>query len=29
MTLDEQIAYLTKGAVDVVRREELKAKLER
>jgi len=28
MTLDEQIAYLTKGAVDVVRREELKAKLE-
>jgi len=29
MTIDEQIAYLTKGAVDVVRREELKAKLER
>jgi tyrosyl-tRNA synthetase len=29
MTIDEQIAYLTKGTVDVVRREELKAKLER
>ncbi len=29
MTIDEQIAYLTKGAVDVVRQEELKAKLER
>ncbi len=29
MTIEEQIAYLTKGAVDVVRREELKAKLER
>ena len=29
MTIDEQIAYLTKGAVDVVRREELRAKLER
>jgi tyrosyl-tRNA synthetase len=29
MTIDEQVAYLTKGAVDVVRREELKAKLER
>jgi tyrosyl-tRNA synthetase len=29
MTLDEQVAYLTKGAVDVVRREELRAKLER
>jgi len=29
MTIDEQISYLTKGAVDVVRREELKAKLER
>jgi tyrosyl-tRNA synthetase len=29
MTLEEQIAYLTKGAVDVVRREELRAKLER
>ncbi len=28
MTLDEQIAYLTKGAVDVVRPEELKKKLE-
>ncbi len=29
MNIDEQIGYLTKGAVDVVRREELKAKLER
>jgi tyrosyl-tRNA synthetase len=29
MILDEQVAYLTKGAVDVVRVEELKAKLER
>jgi len=29
MTLDEQIAYLTKGAVDVVRRDELRKKLER
>jgi tyrosyl-tRNA synthetase len=29
MTLDEQVAYLTKGAVDVVRQEELKSKLER
>jgi len=29
MTLDEQLAYLTKGAVDVVRRDELRAKLER
>jgi tyrosyl-tRNA synthetase len=29
MTLDEQIAYLTKGAVDVVRPEDLKTKLER
>ncbi|MDQ3169147.1 MAG: tyrosine--tRNA ligase [Acidobacteriota bacterium] len=29
MTLDEQLAYLTKGAVDVVRRDELKKKLER
>src|SRR3990170_748079 len=29
MTIDEQIAYLTKGAVDVVRREELEVKLER
>ena len=28
MTLDEQIAHLTKGAVDVVRPEELKKKLE-
>src|SRR5688572_13917400 len=29
MTTDEQLSYLTKGCVDVVRREELRAKLER
>ena len=29
MTIDEQIAYLTKGCVDVVRVSELKTKLER
>ncbi|HXV65089.1 MAG TPA: tyrosine--tRNA ligase [Vicinamibacteria bacterium] len=29
MSLDERIAYLTKGAVDVVRVEDLRAKLER
>ena len=29
MTIDEQLAYLTKGAVDVVRRDELRKKLER
>ena len=29
MTLDEQLAYLTKGCVDVVRAGELRAKLER
>jgi len=29
MTLDEQLAYLTKGCVDVVRASELRAKLER
>ncbi len=29
MTLDEQLAYLTKGCVDVVRREDLRGKLER
>ena len=29
MTLDDQLAYLTKGCVDVVRRDDLKAKLER
>jgi tyrosyl-tRNA synthetase len=29
MTLDEEVSYLTKGAVDVVRPEELKSKLER
>ncbi len=28
MTLDEQITYLTRGCVDVVRRQDLKAKLE-
>src|SRR5687767_13167821 len=29
MTVDEQLAYLTRGCVDVVRAGELKAKLER
>ena len=29
MTIDEQLAYLTKGSVDVVRRDELRKKLER
>ena len=29
MTVDEQLAYLTKGCVDVVRAGELSAKLER
>ena len=29
MTIDEQIAYLTKGCVDVVRRADLQHKLER
>ena len=29
MTTDEQLSYLTKGCVDVVRREELRTKLER
>ncbi|HEV3484968.1 MAG TPA: tyrosine--tRNA ligase, partial [Vicinamibacterales bacterium] len=29
MTIDEQLAYLTKGCVDVVRAGELKTKLER
>ena len=29
MTVDEQLAYLTKGCVDVVRADELKLKLER
>ena len=28
MTVDEQLAYLTKGCVDVVRAAELQAKLE-
>ncbi len=29
MTIDEQIAFLTKGAVDVIREEDLRAKLEK
>ncbi len=29
MTIDEQLAYLTKGCVDVVRADELRGKLER
>ena len=29
MTIDEQIEFLTKGAVDVIRKEDLKAKLEK
>src|SRR5512132_806704 len=29
MTIDEQLAYLRKGAVDVIRVEDLRAKLER
>jgi tyrosyl-tRNA synthetase len=29
MTIDEQIEFLTKGAVDVIRREDLRTKLER
>src|SRR5688500_14924391 len=29
MTIDEQLAYLTKGCVDVVRADELRKKLER
>lgn len=29
MTIDEQIEFLTKGAVDVIRKEDLRAKLER
>ena len=29
MTIDEQLAYLTKGCVDIVRPSELRAKLER
>src|SRR4051812_29480735 len=29
MTIDEQFAYLRKGAVDVIREEDLRAKLER
>jgi tyrosyl-tRNA synthetase len=29
MTLDQQLAYLTKGCVDIVRRDDLRAKLEK
>src|SRR3982750_276425 len=29
MTIDEQLAYLRKGAVDVIREDDLRAKLER
>lgn len=29
MTIDEQIEFLTKGAVDIIREEDLRAKLER
>ena len=29
MTVDEQLAYLTRGCVDVVRAGELRAKVER
>src|SRR5687768_12276953 len=29
MTVDEQLAYLTKGCIDVVRAAELRSKLER
>src|SRR5918911_920986 len=29
MTIDEQLAYLRKGAVDVIREEDLRAKLEK
>ena len=29
MTINEQIEFLTKGAVDVIRREDLQAKLEK
>ncbi len=29
MTIDEQIEFLTKGAVDVIRKEDLRAKLEK
>jgi hypothetical protein len=29
MTIDEQISFLTKGAVDVIRNEDLRNKLER
>ena len=29
MTIDEQLSYLTKGSVDVVRASELRTRLER
>ena len=29
MTIDEQLSFLKKGTVDVIREEDLKAKLER
>jgi tyrosyl-tRNA synthetase len=29
MTIDEQLAYLRKGTVDIIREEELRAKLEK
>ena len=29
MTVDEQFAYLTKGCADVIRRDELRKKLEK
>ena len=29
MTIDEQLAFLRKGTVDVIREEDLRAKLER
>src|SRR6266567_4415520 len=29
MTIDEQLAYLRKGAVEIIREEELRAKLEK
>ncbi|MFL6283646.1 MAG: hypothetical protein ACJ74Q_10955 [Pyrinomonadaceae bacterium] len=29
MTIDEQLAFLRKGAVEIIREEDLRAKLER
>ncbi len=29
MTIDEQLAYLKKGAVEIIREEDLRAKLEK